>query len=306
MIIVRPSFNDSTTPVRAPDFLSPPFTFARMRHLLRYLLQRLYTTWAVLWFIVPFLLIYPWQQLFSRRPQWHKYVHVLNRGWSKFSIMMWGMPVRVRREVPGPLPTPCVYVANHSSYVDIMLLFKVIPGFLNMMGKASLARVPVWGPLFGRVYITVDRNSAVSRGRAIVAARRALAAGQSICIFPEGRVSTTPGEVLLPFQDGAFQLAIDAKVPIVPIGMATNHRFMPDVPGSLRVRYAPLHLTLHAPIDTKNLTATDVPALKQRVAEIIAADFLPTGRGIPEASTWKVPHQKPVETARPTAQPSRA
>ena len=270
-----------------------------MRQILLYISQRLYTTWAVIWFIVPFLVIYPFQQLFSRRPQWHRHLHTLNRGWSKFSIMMWGMPVRVRRELSGPLPTPCVYVANHSSYVDIMLLFKVIPGFLNMMGKASLARVPVWGPLFGRVYITVDRNSGVSRGRAIVAARKALAAGQSICIFPEGRVSNTPGETLLPFQDGAFQLAIDAKVPIVPVCMATNHRFMPDVAGTLRVRYAPLHITLHAPIETSGLTAADAPALKQRVAEIISAGFLPQGRGIPVASTWKKPQAVPLPALEP-------
>ncbi|WP_375417088.1 lysophospholipid acyltransferase family protein [uncultured Hymenobacter sp.] len=267
-----------------------------MRHLLRYLGQRLYTTWAVVWFIVPFLLIYPWQWLFSRRPQWHPYVHALNRGWSKSSIFMWGVPVRVRRETAGLLPQPCVYVANHSSYVDIMLLFKVIPGFLNMMGKASLARVPVWGPLFGRVYITVDRTSAVSRGRAVVAARRTLAAGRSICIFPEGRISPTPGQALLPFQDGAFQLAIDAQVPLVPVGMATNNRFMPDVAGSLRVRHAPLHITLHAPIETKGLTAADVPVLKQRVADIIAADFRPEGHGIPTPSTWRNPELTAAKT----------
>ena len=278
-----------------------------MRHLLRYLGQRLYTTWATFWFIVPFLVTYPLQWLFSRKPQWHRHVHTLNRGWSKFSIMMWGVPVRVRRELTGPLPEPCVYVANHSSYVDIMLLFKVIPGFLGMMGKSSLARTPIWGPIFGRVYITVDRNSAVSRGRAIVAARRALAAGRSICIFPEGRVSPTPGEALLPFQDGAFQLAIEAKVPLVPVGMATNHRFMPDVLGSLRVRHAPLHLTLHAPIDTHPLTLADVPALKQRVADIIAADFRPEGRGIPGPSTWKAPISAPTPepAGRPQLEASR-
>ena len=279
-----------------------------MRHLLRYIGQRLYTTWAVTWFIVPFLVTYPLQWLFSRRPAWHRHVHTLNRGWSTFSIFMWGLPVHVRREVAGPLPRPCVYVANHSSYVDIMLLFRVIPGFLNMMGKASLARTPIWGPIFGRVYITVDRNSAVSRGRAMVAARRALAAGQSVCIFPEGKVSTTPGEALLPFQDGAFQLAIAAQVPLVPVGMATNHRFLPDVPGTLRVRHAPLHITLHRPIETRNLTAADVPALKARVVALISADFRPEGRGIPVSGTWR-PVAAPASAAeapQPVPQSSRA
>ena len=260
-----------------------------MRHLLRYLGQRLYTTWAVFWFIVPFVLIYPWQWFFSRRPNGGGVVHALNRFWSTFSIILWGMPVEVVRESSGPTPQPCVYVANHGSYVDIMMLFKYIPGFLNMMGKASLARVPVWGPLFGNVYITVDRNSAVSRGRAAVAARRGLAAGKSIAIFAEGRISPTPGKELLPLLDGAFQLAIEAGVPLVPVGMPLNHMFMPDVASSLRVRFHRLKIVFHTPIPTAGLTLADVPALRERVAALLTGDFLPEGAVKPGPSTWRAP-----------------
>lgn len=260
-----------------------------MRHLLRYIGQRLYTTWAVFWFIVPFVLIYPLQWYFSRRPNGGGVVHALNRFWSTMSITMWGMPVEVVRETPGHNPRPCVYVANHGSYVDIMMLFKYIPGFLNMMGKASLARVPVWGPLFGNVYITVDRASAVSRGRAAVAARRSVQAGQSIAIFAEGRISPTPGKELLPFLDGAFALAIETGASIVPVGMPLNHMFMPDVPGGLRVRYHRLKIVFHAPIPTTGLTLADIPALKERVAAQLAGDFLPEGAVKPGPSTWRAP-----------------
>ena len=258
-----------------------------MRHLLRYLGQRLYTMWAVFWFIVPFVLIYPLQWFFSRRPDGGGVVHSLNRFWSTFSITMWGMHVKVVRESPGPNPRPCVYVANHGSYVDIMMLFKYIPGFLNMMGKDSLARVPVWGPLFGRVYITVDRASAVSRGRAMVAARRSLAAGKSIAIFAEGRISPTAGKELLPLVDGAFQMAIEAGVPLVPVGMPLNHMFMPDVEKDLRVRFHRLKIVFHPPISTAGLTLADIPALKQRVAEQLRGDFLPEGATKPGPSVWR-------------------
>ena len=260
-----------------------------MRHLLRYLGQRLYTIWAVFWFIVPFVLIYPWQWYFSRRPNGGPVVHALNRFWSTSSIFMWAMPVEVVRESAGPNPQPCVYVCNHGSYVDIMLLFKTIPGFLNMMGKASLARVPVWGPLFGNVYITVDRASAVSRGRAAVAARRGLAVGKSIAIFAEGRIPPTPGKELLPLLDGAFQLAIEAGAPVVPVGMPLNHMFMPDVPGGLRVRHHRLKIVFHEPILTTGLTLADVPALKERVAALLTGDFLPEGAEKPGPSTWQAP-----------------
>ena len=272
-----------------------------MRHLLRYLGQRLYTTWAVVWFIIPFVLIYPWQWYYSRRPDGGGVVHALNRFWSWLSITMWGMPVEVVREQAGPNPQPCVYVANHGSYVDIMMLFKYIPGFLNMMGKASLARVPVWGPLFGNVYITVDRASAVSRGRAMVAARRGLAAGKSIAIFAEGRISPRPGKELLPLLDGAFQMAIEAGVPLVPVGMPLNHMFMPDVEKDLRVRYHRLKIVFHPPIATAGLTLADIPALKERVAAQLAGDFLPAGAEKPGPSTWRAP-----AVAAPQEQPLSA
>ena len=272
-----------------------------MRHLLRYLGQRLYTTWAVVWFIIPFVLIYPFQRYYSRRPDGGGVVHALNRFWSWLSITMWGMPVEVVRESKGPNPQPCVYVANHGSYIDIMMLFKYIPGFLNMMGKASLARVPVWGPLFGNVYITVDRASAVSRGRAMVAARRSLAAGKSIAIFAEGRISPTPGKELLPFLDGAFQMAIEAGVPLVPVGMPLNHMFMPDVEKDLRVRYHRLKIVFHPPIATIGLTLADIPELKARVYAQLAADFLTEGAVKPGPGTWRAPAAvTPQEQPQPT------
>lgn len=258
-----------------------------MRHLLRYLGHRLYTTWATFWFVPPFLVTYPWQRWLGRTPAGYPALHRIYSGWAKFSIAMWGVPIEEIHEEAGPLPSPCVYVANHGSYIDIMLLFKTVPGYLNMMGKLSLAKVPLWGPLFAKVYITVDRASAVSRGRALVAARQGLAAGRSIAIFAEGRISPTPGRELLPFQDGAFQLAIAAGVPIVPVGMPLNHMFMPDVKGSLRVRYHRLKIVFHPAISTADLTAADMPALKARVAALLTADFLPEGAEKPGPSTWR-------------------
>ena len=257
-----------------------------MRYLLRYIGHRLYTTWATFWFVMPFVVTYPLQLALSKKPQWHRHLHSLNRYWSKLFIFMWGMPVETVKKKPLPVGQPCVYVANHSSYIDIPLLFRTIPGWLNIMGKLSLAKVPVWGPIFGRAYITVDRDNAISRGRAMVQARRTLEAGRSVVIFPEGSISKKPGEEMGEFKDGAFQLAIAAGVPVVPITMPLNHRFMPDVDG-LRVRYSPLAITLHEPIPTTGLTAADAPALRQRAYDVIASGFRARAKGIPEPSHWR-------------------
>ena len=118
----------------------------------------------------------------------------------------------------------------------------------------------------------------------MVAARRTLREGNSIAIFPEGRISPTPGAKLLPFHDGAFQMAIETGVPIVPVGMPLNHMFMPDVKGRLRVRYHRIKIVFHEPIPTTGLTLDDIPALKQRVAELLTGDFLPEGAVKPRAN----------------------
>ena len=253
---------------------------------LRYLGHRLYTTWATAWFVAPFFATYPWQRYVMTRPDGIARLHAFNRGWARFSIFMWGVPLEVVRESPDPDPQPCVYVANHGSYIDIMVLFHSIPGHLNMMGKDSLTKVPLWGPLFGKAYIAVNRKSAVGRGRAMAQARKSLVEGRSVALFPEGTIGPKPGEELLPFMDGAFQLAIAAGVPLVPVSMPLNHKFMPSVAG-LRVRYAALKIVFHRPIPTTGLTAADVPRLKAEIAAQIADDFVPEGAGIPEASRWR-------------------
>lgn len=257
-----------------------------MPALLRYIGHRLYTTWATFWFVLPFFLTYPLQWALNRRPAWRPHLHRINRNWAKVSVFMWGVPLEIIRESNEPVPQPCIYVSNHGSYIDILLLFYTIPGFLNMMGKDSLAKVPLWGPLFASTYIVVNRGSAVGRGRALAQAKRELLEGRPLAVFPEGTIGDKPGEALGPFMDGAFQLAIATGVPLVPVSMPLNHKFMPSVKG-LRVRWARLRIVFHAPILTTGLTNADVPALKAQIAAQIADDFVPEGRGIPEASTWR-------------------
>lgn len=257
-----------------------------MPALLRYIGQRLYTTWATFHFVLPFFVTYPAQRIFLRKPAWRRYIHSINRGWARYSTTLWAVPVEVVNEGPPLTDQPCIYVANHASYVDILLLFRDIPGFLNIMGKDSLVKFPLWGPIFGQVYIPINRKSAVGRGRAMAQARQSLREGRPLALFPEGTIGPKPGEELQPFLDGAFQLAISMGVPIIPVSLPLTHKFMPSVEG-LRVRHARMRTVFHAPIATTGLTEADVPALKARVMAEIADDFVPEGRGIPEPSRWR-------------------
>jgi 1-acyl-sn-glycerol-3-phosphate acyltransferase len=91
-------------------------------------------------------------------------------------------------------------------------------------------------------------------------------------------------------------MAIEAGVPLVPVGMPLNHMFMPDVEKSLRVRYHRLKIVFHQPIPTAGLTLADIPALKERVAAQLRGDFLPEGAVKPGPSTWRAPVPGPAAT----------
>ena len=253
---------------------------------LRYIGQRLYTTWATTMFVLPFVATWPAQLLFVRRPAWRRHVHTLNRYWAKFSTRGWLVPLEIVHEGPPLQDQACIYLANHTSFVDILLLFRDIPGYVNIMGKDSLTKVPVWGTIFGQTYIPINRKTAVGRGRATALARQSLREDRPLILFPEGTIGDKPGEELQPFMDGAFQLAISAGVPIIPVSLPFTHKFMPSV-GGIRVRHHKLRAVYHQPIETKGLTEADIPALKARVMAEIADDFTPEGRGIPEAGRWR-------------------
>jgi 1-acyl-sn-glycerol-3-phosphate acyltransferase len=174
---------------------------------------------------------------------------------------------RFRRSgtMPADPRRPYVVVSNHESFVDILLISH-LPWEMKWLSKAELFRIPVLGWMLRLAGdIPIQRGFGPSAIEAIARCREALANRVSVMIFPEGTRSTTAD--LLPFKDGAFRLAIDAGVPILPLvvhGTSTalrkhDWRFGPST-AVVRVL---------EPIETTGLTAADVPALKDRVRRLI-------------------------------------
>lgn len=149
------------------------------------------------------------------RPRHKNNVYYLSR---MLNWACWVLGVKVKRIIPEACHTigSAVYVANHQTNYDIMVLGCVMPGTVSM-GKQSLA----WIPLFGQVYY-LSGNILIDRARSSKAAdtiRQVVAKikqrGISIWMFPEG--TRSKGRGLIPFKTGAFHTAIAAKVPLVPI-----------------------------------------------------------------------------------------
>ena len=160
---------------------------------------------------------------------------------------------------------PYVVVANHESFADILLISH-LPWEMKWMSKAEFFRIPVVGwemRLAGD--IPLRRGSPASAGQAMRHAREVLRQRVSVMIFPEG--TRSPTSDLLPFKEGAFRLAIKARVPILPLAVAGTRTALPK--HDWRFGRAVAQVEVLPPVETNNLTLQDAPELSERVRGII-------------------------------------
>jgi 1-acyl-sn-glycerol-3-phosphate acyltransferase len=160
---------------------------------------------------------------------------------------------------------PYVAVSNHESYADIFLI-SCFPWEMKWMAKDTIFRIPVMGWMMRMAKdIPVTRGNRESAIAALAGCRDRLARRVSVMIFPEG--TRSPTDELLPFKDGAFQLAIEAQAPILPIAVAGTRNCMAK--GSFAFRRAHARARVLAPIPTAGLTLADLPTLRDRTRDTI-------------------------------------
>ena len=154
-----------------------------------------------------------------------------------------------------------VFVCNHVTNLDPPALFFTLPRVAVIL-KKELGSIPLLGYVMKLgSFIYVDRKASNSRHKAMEDAVSTLRKGISLLIFPEGTRSRT-GQ-MLPFSPGAFTMAIEAGVPILPITIEGARELMP--PGTLRIKPGRLKLTFLDPVDTTGLTPADRQALMEQV-----------------------------------------
>ncbi len=171
----------------------------------------------------------------------------------------------------GTLPAdprrPYVVVSNHESFADILLISH-LPWEMKWMSKVELFRLPVLGWLMRLAGdIPLRRGFGPSAAEAIARCHEVLRNRVSVMIFPEGTRSPTAD--LLPFKDGAFRLAIDAGVPILPLALHGTATALPK--HDWRFGRSTAVVKVLEPVETTGLTPADLPALKARVREMILA-----------------------------------
>jgi 1-acyl-sn-glycerol-3-phosphate acyltransferase len=166
--------------------------------------------------------------------------------------------------VEGAANGPALFVANHQSFLDPMLLSAVLPVRTKWVAKAEFRRVPVLGRAFGACAIYIDRKAPAAAREALTDGLRQLPKGWSVAVFPEGTRSSD-GQ-LQAFKKGAVHLAMELGLPVVPLGVAADPLTLPRNPGLIRPGV--VHVEVGQPISTSEWTADQA---EQRIAEVRAA-----------------------------------
>ncbi|KAK4146363.1 uncharacterized protein C8A04DRAFT_35071 [Dichotomopilus funicola] len=164
---------------------------------------------------------------------------------------------------------PAVFIGNHQTELDVLMLGCMFPKYCSVTAKASLKKVPFLGwfmALSGSVFI--DRaNSKDARQAMQGAANEIRDKRQSVYMFPEGTRSYAKEPMLLPFKKGAFHLAVQAQVPIVPVVVA-NYSHVLWVKG-LVFNAGRIPCKVLDPIPTTGLTAADVDELTRTTRNLM-------------------------------------
>ncbi|PIB33349.1 acyl-phosphate glycerol 3-phosphate acyltransferase [Gaetbulibacter sp. 5U11] len=232
----------------------------------KYIFWVLYRIWFYILVAIPIIILFPLLIVSILKESWYPYFFKLARIWARFILIGMGLPTKIEYLQKPERNKSYMFIGNHTSMLDIMLMLVTVKNPFVFVGKAELAKIPLFGFFYKRTCILVDRSSAKSRQAVFLRAQRRLKQGLSICIFPEGLV---PEEhiVLDEFKDGAFRLAINHKTPIVPITFADNKKrfsytFFSGGPGVLRAK-------VHHFIPTSDLTIQDTKALNKKSRDII-------------------------------------
>ncbi len=226
-----------------------------------------YRIWFYVLMAIPIVIMMPFLFISILKESWYPYFFRMARIWAK--VILFGMGFSTKIEVDEEIQPgkSYMFVANHTSMTDIMLMLSVVKNPFVFVGKKELAKIPLFGFFYKRTCILVDRNNSKSRLAVFDRAQKRLNDGLSICIFPEGGVPHDESVILDDFKDGAFRLAIDHQIEVVPLTFADNKKrfsftFFSGSPGIMRVKIHKFHSTKDKNTDYKNI-------LKNNVREII-------------------------------------
>lgn len=228
--------------------------------------------WFYAWFLLSIIPIFPILIIVTSSEKLYPVFFKIARVWAKTILFVMGFRIDLKEEQFLEKEESYMFCPNHTSMIDVLVMLAITKNPFVFVGKIELTKIPIFGFFYKRTCIIVDRSNSKSRKSVFDEARIRLDGGLDICIFPEGLVPSDESVVLSEFKKGAFRLAVEYQIPIVPITMYDckkrfSYTFFSGGPGRLRVK-------VHSFIKTEGMVLKDSNLLKKQTFNIIYNELI--------------------------------
>jgi 1-acyl-sn-glycerol-3-phosphate acyltransferase len=230
----------------------------------------LYKVYYLFVFVISLMVTYPLMRFLLKKPKRFTIAFKVMRIHAFFLLVFAGVKLQVRGREHIPQTGPFLICPNHSSFLDIFCLYSVFHSYFVFVGKKEIENWPLFHIYYtSGMNILVDRANTTGSLKSFKQMAQVLKEGKALAIFPEGTISKK-APVLMPFKQGAFSLAIQRGVPILPITFKSNWKRLQRAsfwwgkagPGLSK-------MVIHPLIQSKGFNKEDVGQLTSNVKEII-------------------------------------
>lgn len=234
----------------------------------------LWKIYFILVLVVILLGLYPFYYVFLNNEKYFERGFRLMRFQARFMLFLVGIYPKIDNSALKKIDGPFIICPNHTSYLDILLLYRLFPDYFIFMGKQELKDVPIFNIFFKKMNILVDRKSVTGSVRALGEAEQEIDRNRNVVIFPEGTIPHLAPK-MKKFKNGPFKLAIKKQVPIVPVTFVNNYLFLQDGAFFKRNgRPGVPKIVVHAAIETKGMTEANLVSLRDQVFNTIQKPLL--------------------------------
>jgi 1-acyl-sn-glycerol-3-phosphate acyltransferase len=211
-----------------------------------------------------------WCVIFSIIPNSENRIHKMANLWAKILLLISSTKVEVIGKENILYGKPQIFMSNHQSDFDILVVLGHVPGQFRWIAKKELFNIPVFGAAMKNAgYIEIDRHNREKAMQSLDEAALRIREGKSVMSFPEGTRSRD-GEIKS-FKQGIFHLAIKSGVPIVPVSIVGSGRIMPK--RSLKVTPGRVKLIIDKAIDVRSYSIENRQELIDKVRQVIIKNY---------------------------------
>lgn len=225
-----------------------------------------WAVWGVLIFSATLLIIIiPIALTFGiKEPRGAEAFRRISKAWMNVFLLLIASPLKVRGKKYFEKGQNYVVVCNHNSLMDVPVTTPYVPGANRTIAKKSFTKVPLFGLIYKRGSVLVDRNDNKSRRRSYDKMKKTLAQGLHMVIYPEGTRNRTQ-DPLKPFYDGAFNLAVETKKDVMPAVIFNTRKILP---ADKAFYLMPHRIEMHflSPVSSKNISAKE---LKEKIFKMM-------------------------------------